>query len=114
MTIQCDTLKQEKRAMRKPLRSGGTFDAPETPNNLLRVAIYPRKSNNVEEGKGKSIREQVEFCRQVCDYYKFDPENTTLYEEAEGQKGEWYWRDPEGRNPQPWRPALTRLMDDIT
>jgi len=85
---------------------------PGKPNHLLRVAIYARKSNK-SEGRSRSIVEQVDSCRQVCDYYGFDPANITSYEEAEGQKGDSYWRDGESRNPEPWRPELTRLMNDV-
>ena len=83
------------------------------PNNMLRVAIYPRKSNKGEGGQNKSKAEQNEFCNDVARCYGFSPDNIIIYDEPEGQKGEWYWQDAEGRNPRPWRPELTRLMADV-
>jgi len=84
----------------------------EKTNDQLNVAIYPRKSNK-SEGRSKSIDEQTAYSQQVCTNYGFDPENITVYQEEEGQKGDWWWQDNAGRNPKPWRPALTRLMRDV-
>lgn len=92
---------------------GGPFGTPRIPNSMLRVGIYPRKTNKGEGGPSKSKAEQIELCYKVADYYGFSRENIVIYDEPEGQKGEWYWQDPEGRNPGPWRPELTRLMADI-
>jgi DNA invertase Pin-like site-specific DNA recombinase len=84
----------------------------EKTNDQLNVAIYPRKSNK-SEGRSKSIDEQTAYSQQVCTNYGFDPGNITVYQEEEGQKGDWWWQDIAGRNPKPWRPALTRLMRDV-
>lgn len=92
---------------------GSQSGEPEKSANLLRVGIYARKSNKDEAGRSKSITEQTEFGRNVCEYYGFSEDNLNTYEEEMGQKGDWYWRDPEGRNPAPFRPELTRLMNDI-
>ncbi len=89
-----------------------SYGAPQKPNRILKIAIYARKSNK-SEGRSKSILEQIDFCRQVCGYYGFAEENITIYEEPEGNKGEWYWQDTLSRNPGPWRPELTRMMNDI-
>ncbi len=91
---------------------GNLTGMPNTPNNMLRVGVYARKSNRTE-GRSRSIEEQVASCPQVATYYGLDFDGATLYKEDEGQKGEWYWRDSERRNPKPWRPELTRLMEDI-
>ncbi len=92
---------------------GGPLGQIDKPNSLLRVAVYARKSNPDEEGRSKSVGEQADFGMRVCEIYGFGPENVTTYSEEMGQKGDWYWRDPEGRNPPPHRPELTRLMNDI-
>ena len=83
------------------------------PNSTLRTAFYPRKSNKDEGGKNKSKAEQIDYCYTVADYYGFSREIVMIYDEPEGQKGEYYWCDPEGRNPTPHRPGLTRMMEDI-
>ena len=98
--------------MNKLIPDGNLTGMPNIPNNLLRVAIYPRKSNK-SEGRSRSVEEQVESCQMTCKYYGLDIDNIELYEEDEGQKGEWYWQDKDGRNPKPWRPELTRLVSDI-
>lgn len=92
---------------------GSPDGQPQIPNSMLRVAFYPRKSNKGEGGRQKSKAEQVEFCYGTVDFYGMSRDTATIYDEPEGQKGEWYWRDPEGRNPGPWRPALTQLMTDV-
>lgn len=98
--------------MSKLIPMGNQFGLPDKPQSLMRVAIYARKSDKTE-GKSKSLREQVESCQKVCGCYGFAPENIVVYAEEEGQKGHYYWRDDEGHNPAPWRPELTRLMNDI-
>ena len=98
--------------MIEAIRTGSAMELQQLTNKLMRVAIYVRKSNKTE-GRSKSIREQIDFCQKACSYYGFDSENTVIYEESEGYKGEWYWQDVQGRNPKPWRPELTRLVNDI-
>ncbi len=68
--------------MNKLIQEGNLTGLQETPNNMLSVKIYSRKSNK-SEGRSKSIAEQSEHCEQVCDFYGFDPKNTTTYEEEE-------------------------------
>lgn len=99
--------------MSKLIPEGNLTGLQGKPNHMLQVALYPRKSNKGEGGRNKSKPEQLEFCHNVSDYFGFSRENAAVYDEPEGQKGEWYWRDAEGRNPGPWRPELTRLMADV-
>lgn len=83
------------------------------PNSILQVAVYPRKSNKGEEGQSKSKAQQIEYLLDDADFKGYSRDNIIIYDEPEGQKGDWYWRDAEGRNPGPWRPELTRMMNDI-
>jgi site-specific DNA recombinase len=81
-------------------------------NRLLKVAIYVRKSN-ATEGRSKSLVEQHQACLDAAAYFCFDTNNLTLYEESEGCKGEWGWQGHPSVNGNHWRPALTRLVNDI-
>jgi len=88
-------------------------DLPRIPVRMMKVAIYSRKSNETE-GRSKSQSQQEEHALETCEHYKFLPENIEVYHEPEGVKGEWWWKDDEGRNPGPdYRPELTRLIRDI-
>lgn len=78
-------------------------------NALLRVAIYARKST-ATEGKSHSREEQIERCYQDARSFGFAEGNITVFEEPEGQKGDWYWDDGKARFDGPHRPELTNLM----
>jgi DNA invertase Pin-like site-specific DNA recombinase len=99
--------------MNDMITQGNPFGKPQKPKSMLNLGLYARKSNKVEEGQSKSKQEQIEFCHSVVDFHGFSRENVTVYDEPEGQKGNWYWQDDEGRNPGPFRPELTRLMADV-
>ncbi|MEI6916290.1 MAG: recombinase family protein, partial [Armatimonadota bacterium] len=95
--------------------SGSLMDMPHIQNQYKRVAIYARKSNKKDpkEERSKSAEEQIEICRENALRQGFDPDMIQIYREKDGTKGDHYWEDPEGRNPPPYRPALTELMADI-
>jgi site-specific DNA recombinase len=78
-------------------------------NALLRVAIYARKST-ATEGKSHSREEQIERCSQDAQSFGFAEANIVIFEEPEGQKGDWYWDDGKARFDGPHRPELTNLM----
>ncbi|MGD9728634.1 MAG: recombinase family protein [Nitrospiraceae bacterium] len=78
-------------------------------NALLRVAIYARKST-ATEGRSHSREEQIERCFQEARSFGFAEANITVFEEPEGQKGDWYWDDGKDRLDGPYRPELTNLM----
>jgi DNA invertase Pin-like site-specific DNA recombinase len=78
-------------------------------NALLRVAIYARKST-ATEGRSHSREEQIERCFQEARSFGFAEANITVFEEPEGQKGDWYWDDGKARFDGPHRPELTNLM----
>lgn len=78
-------------------------------NALLRVAIYARKST-ATEGRSHSREEQIERCFQDARSFGFAEANITVFEEPEGQKGDWYWDDGRGRHDGPCRPELSKLM----
>ncbi len=81
-------------------------------NALLRVAIYLRKST-ATEGRSHSREEQLERCLGDARHLGFAQEHITVYEEPEGQKGEWYWDDGRDRFDGPLRPELTRMMQAV-
>ncbi|MEI6915920.1 MAG: recombinase family protein [Armatimonadota bacterium] len=95
--------------------NGSLMDLPHIKNQYKRVAIYARKSSKTEdkEERSKSREEQVEFCRVIAQQMGFDPNLVEVYMEEEGMKGNFYWEDPEGRNPPPFRPVLTQLLSAI-
>lgn len=78
-------------------------------NATMRVAIYARKST-ATEGRSHSREEQIEWCLQDARRYGFADANIAVFEEPEGQKGDWYWDDGNGRHCAPHRPELTNLM----
>ncbi|MCL4285026.1 MAG: recombinase family protein [Fimbriimonadaceae bacterium] len=78
-------------------------------NATLRVAIYARKST-ATEGKSHSCEEQIERCLQDAKSFGFAEANIVVFEEPEGQKGDWYWDDGRGRHDGPCRPELSKLM----
>lgn len=78
-------------------------------NALLRVAIYARKST-ATEGRSHSREEQIERCLQDAMRFGFAEANVVVYDEPEGQKGDWYWDDGRARFDGPYRPELTNLM----
>ena len=79
----------------------------------LRAAIYVRKSNKDEGGGNKSCDEQLTMCLRVAVHNSFDVNEARIYREEEGQKGEWWWDDGSNYHPRPYRPELTRLMQDV-
>lgn len=71
-------------------------------NDILRVAIYSRKSKFT--GKGESIANQIEECKKYCLYMLHKPEENikfTVYED-EGYSG----KDLE-------RPAMKKLLGEL-
>jgi DNA invertase Pin-like site-specific DNA recombinase len=86
-----------------PLQRGDPMNA------TLRVAIYARKST-ATEGKSHSREEQIERCLHDAKAMGFAEANIAIYEEPEGQKGDWYWDDGKGRFDGPFRPELTKMM----
>lgn len=78
-------------------------------NAMLRVAIYARKST-ATEGRSHSREEQIERCLQDAMRFGFAEANVAVYDEPEGQKGDWYWDDGRARFDGPYRPELTNLM----
>ncbi|MBS1723424.1 MAG: recombinase family protein [Armatimonadetes bacterium] len=81
-------------------------------NALLRVAIYVRKST-ATEGRSHSREEQLERCLADAKHLGLVAGNIDVYEEPEGQKGDWYWNDGSSRFNEPHRPELTRLMQAV-
>ena len=78
-----------------------------------RAGIYVRKSNKDEGGRNKSCDEQLQMCLRVAIRFKFEVAEAHIYREEEGQKGDWWWNDGSGYHPKPYRPELTRLMQDV-
>lgn len=77
-----------------------------------RAGIYIRRSEK-SEGRSKSREEQLHICRQICERYGFEIDEARIYYEEEGQKGEYWFDDGSGYHPKPYRPELTRLVNDI-
>lgn len=74
------------------------------------AGIYIRKSTETE-GRSKSRDRQLADCQRDAKSFGF--RSVHVYLEEEGEKGEWWWDDHCGRNPEPYRAELTRLVDDI-
>ena len=85
----------------------------DVPGSKPRAALYLRKSNKDERGHNKSCEEQLQMCLRVAIRSKCEVTEAHIYREDEGQKGEWWWDDGSGYHPKPYRPELTRLMQDV-
>ncbi len=81
-------------------------------NASLRVAIYLRKSTETE-GRSHSRAEQLERCQLDAERLGFVQNQIVVFEEEEGQKGDWYWDDGRSRFDGPFRPELSRLMQAV-
>ena len=90
-----------------------TSREPEGTDIKRRAAVYIRKSNHDETGKNKSCDQQLEMCLDVCHDKDLEVQEARIYREEEGQKGQWWWDNHLGYHPKPYRPELTRMMDDI-
>jgi len=74
----------------------------------MTAAIYTRLST-ASEGKSASCAEQMEICKNDAERFGFA--KTVNFEEAEGQKADWWYDD--GRSLGPHRPELTKLVNAI-
>ncbi len=81
------------------------------------AAIYVRRSN--DEGKSKSIEEQINECKAVCQDLGLDVLPQHIYSEPEGSKGHWWWSVSEmpeplrKETPGPLRAELGRVVADM-
>lgn len=77
------------------------------------AAIYCRKSNaSAGESRGRSTAQQLEMCLMAAKALGYEVPERLQFVEPDGVKGEWYWQDVQGRHPGPFRPELTKLMDE--
>ena len=72
------------------------------------TAILLCRKSTATEGRSKSVVEQLEILRE--DARRFGFGRTVEILEREGDKGEWWWDDGEGRNPGPYRAGLTQAV----
>lgn len=84
---------------------------PGDPRCANMTAILLCRKSTATEGKSKSVAEQLEILRE--DARRFGFGRTVEILEREGDKGEWWWRDAEGRNPGPYREGLTAAVGMI-
>jgi DNA invertase Pin-like site-specific DNA recombinase len=97
-------------ALHRPHLRAGWVNPALVAGRKPRAAILGRKSH-ATEGKSKSVKEQVDECRQVCELMGFEVSDERMYVEPDGTKGSWFW--PESGKPGPHRPVLGRLVQDI-
>jgi DNA invertase Pin-like site-specific DNA recombinase len=78
------------------------------------AAVYCRKSDLTSgEAKGRSTSQQLQQSTIATQSLGFEVPERLIFLDEDGNKGHWYWKDPEGRNPGPFRPELTRLMEEV-
>jgi DNA invertase Pin-like site-specific DNA recombinase len=78
------------------------------------AAIYCRKSDAQSgETRGRSTEQQLEQCLMAAKALGYESPTWLHFIEEDGQKGDWFWRDSEGRHPGPHRPWLTRLIEAV-
>jgi site-specific DNA recombinase len=112
MKILISVIKSDRRVDMKNNHDIEPLQWGDPKNALMRIAIYVRKST-ATEGRSHSRAEQLERCVSDARSLGFSNDNITVFEEPEGQKGEWYWDDGRDRLDPPYRPELTRMMGAV-
>jgi len=81
------------------------------PSSGLRVAIYARKSDLTQEGRGKSVASQIESCKMSANALGLIIDERLIFSDSDGNKGFWAFEDV--NTSPPFRTEFTKLVREV-